>query len=115
MPSRQWHPAIRPVLSGIPLLIAAVGLLLPSAVGLLLITAVGLLLSAAVGHRWGSVTGGPHLDVTENEISLTTQIRLEPRGWQWPLVVQTLDGKQKAVSMDDNEGVLYRSHHPRPI
>ena len=55
------------------------------------------------GHIW------PHLDVAENEISLTMQLELTPEHGEWPLLLEAPDTKElKGISMRNNDGVLYR-------
>ena len=55
------------------------------------------------GHIW------PHLDVAENEVSLTMQLDLTPREGEWPLLLEHPATKElKGISMRNNDGVLYR-------
>lgn len=51
----------------------------------------------------------PHLDVIDNEVSLTMQLKLQPDGGSWPLLLEAPKTKElKGVSMHNNDGVLYR-------
>ena len=64
------------------------------------------------------VPGGgihPHLDVSDNELSLTFQVKLEGAPF-WPLVFLDPRGQElsnlnasnaKVVSLDNNDGILY--------
>merc|ERR1711871_172653 len=57
------------------------------------------------------ISGGsiwPHKDVVDNEISLTFQAKLVPGDRAWPLYIERLDKKVVGISMDDNDGILYR-------